>query len=277
MNQASSEDKVMPPVQADSTKHKPNTCVNVHDSYKARNRCYNVSNHVTKHNKRGSLVDRGANGGIIGDDARVILQHQREVDVTGIDNHQMNSLKIVDASAKVMTQKGPAIVILKQYAYHGTNRTIHSAAQIEHYKNRVDDRSMKVGGNQCIRTNDGYIIPLDIINGLPYMKMHPNTDSEWEKLPHIILTSGGDWNPTVLDNTLTDKDDWYNTLKDLDEGMIKTPFDEYGNYRKRTVPENVQILPEVGEPEVQQNEVKMEDLRESFTYISDINKGIHMS
>ena len=28
---------------------------------------------------------------------------------------------------------------------------------------------MKVGGTQCIRTNDGYVIPLDIINGLPYL------------------------------------------------------------------------------------------------------------
>jgi hypothetical protein len=34
------------------------------------------------------LVDRGANGGI-GNDARVHHVHLREVDVTGIDNHEL--------------------------------------------------------------------------------------------------------------------------------------------------------------------------------------------
>jgi len=78
-------------------------------------------------------MDRGANGGILGCDANVILIHAREVDVTGIDNHELNALKLVDASAKVITQLGPAIVILRQYAYHGLDRSIHSAGQIEHY------------------------------------------------------------------------------------------------------------------------------------------------
>ena len=34
---------------------------------------YNVSQHQIRKSTRGSLVDRGANGGIIGNDARVIL------------------------------------------------------------------------------------------------------------------------------------------------------------------------------------------------------------
>jgi hypothetical protein len=28
--------------------------------------------------------------------------------ITGIDNHELNSLKLVDAGAKIMTNKGPA-------------------------------------------------------------------------------------------------------------------------------------------------------------------------
>ena len=105
---------------------------------------YQVSNHASR-SSRGSLVDRGANGGIIGNDARITFQHRREVDVTGIDNHELNALKLVDASAKAVTQLGPAIVILRQYAYHGRDRSIHSAGQIEHYRNMVNDRFMKVG------------------------------------------------------------------------------------------------------------------------------------
>ena len=214
---------------------------------------YVVSAHAISRNKRGSLVDRGANGGILGSDARVTLTHMRTVDVTGIDNHELNALKMVDASARITTQRGPAIAIFRQYAYHGQGRTIHSAGQFEHFKNKVDDRSMKNGGRQCIRTNDGYVIPLDIINGLPYMKMQPNTDKEFEELPHVILTSGEEWNPIVIDHTLSDREDWYNTLKELDDGLILTPFDEYGNYRKREPEVNVQedppITPDDAQPE----------------------------
>ena len=97
---------------------------------------------------------------------------------------------------------------MRQYAYHGLNRTIHSSGQIEAYKNKVDDRSMKVSGTQCIRTNDGFVLPLDIIHGLPYLKMVPNSDKDWEDLPHIVLTGGNDWDPRVLDLRLTDQPDW---------------------------------------------------------------------
>jgi hypothetical protein len=34
-----------------------------------------------------------------------------------IDNHELNSLKLVDAGAKIMTNKGPVIGIFRQYAY----------------------------------------------------------------------------------------------------------------------------------------------------------------
>ena len=195
-----------------------------------------VSVNASERQSRGSLVDRGANGGILGNDAVVIAVHRdRVVDVSGIDNHEINGLKIVDATAKVLTQRGPAILVLQQYAYHGLLRTIHAAGQIEYYKNRVDDRSMKVGGKQCIKTNEGYVIPLDVHNGLPYLKMVPNTKSEQETLPHIVLTSGEPWDPRVLDHTLTNKEDWYSTLHEYDQGLIPTPFDEYGNYRNRTL------------------------------------------
>ena len=229
------------------------------------NHRYHVSNHTSR-SSRGSLVDRGANGGIIGNDARVTFQHQREVDVTGIDNHELNALKIVDASARIMTQHGPVIAILRQYAYHGLGRTIHSAGQFEHYKNMVNDRSMKAGGKQCIRTHDGYVIPIDIINGLPYMKMDSHSDQEWHDLPHVILTAGDTWDPRVLDHSLTDQEDWYNTIKELDDGRIKTPFDEYGNYRKRQNPTHIVKLPPIEPPEPD-----AQDLRACFHQLNHLN------
>lgn len=204
----------------------------------------------------------------LGNDARVIFQHQRQVDVTEIDNQELNSLKIVDASAKITTQNGQAIAILRQYALHGRGRTIHSDGQLEHYKNKVDDRSMKVGGQQCIRTLDGYVFPLDIINGLPYLQMVPNTDEEMRTLPHVILTAGNEWDPSVLDNMLTDQEDWYNMLKKDDDGIIKTPFDECGNYKNRHPPDNVQVLPSIQEESI---DVMEADLRECFKIASNLN------
>jgi hypothetical protein len=49
---------------------------------------------------------------------------------------------------------------LPTVCHHGHN-CYSFLRTIEAYKNKVDDRSMKVGGKQCIRTNDGYVIPLD--------------------------------------------------------------------------------------------------------------------
>ena len=245
----------------------PLICGNRHETV------YSVSRTTIAKRLRGSLVDRGANGGILGNDARVILQHQREVDVTGIDNHEINNLRIVDASAKTITQFGPAIVILRQYAYHGVGTTIHSCGQIEAYKNMVDDRSNKLGGTQCIRTQEGYIIPLDSINGLPYMKLVPNTNKEWNELPHVILTSGEEWKPTSIDSIITDKEDWYNSIKRDDDGLTQTNFDKFGNYLHREpVPEIQEIQDPSTEVNVTESEPDEMDLREAFIAASNVNQ-----
>ena len=124
---------------------------------------------------------------------------------------------------------------------------------------------MKIpGGTQCIRTLDGYVLPLDIINGLPYLKMTPNTDEEARTLPHIILTSGDKWDPRVLDHMLSDQPDWYNTLKELEDGLISSPFHEYGIYHHRQVPEFTHILPD--------NESSTTALRAAFADLTNLNQ-----
>ena len=223
-------------MSSESIDHTPFRCV------------YNVSKHNRE--KRGSLMDRGANGGIIGDDAVVFHVHSRSVDVTGINNHELNALKIVDAAGKIMSQRGPLLGIFRQCACHGVHRSIHSAGQFEAHRNVAHDRSMKVGGTQCIRTNEGCVIPLDIINGLPYLKMQPHTQTEWDTLPHVIFTSGDDWDPTILDHNLSGQPDWCDTLKEVTDGLIPTPFDECGNYRHRELPRPATILPPVHNSDV---------------------------
>ena len=37
------------------------------------------------------------------------------------------------------------------------------------------------------------------------MTMRPYTDNEWDNLPHLVLTSDTDRDPSVLDNTIDDE------------------------------------------------------------------------
>ena len=45
----------------------------------------------------------------------------------------------------------------------------------------------------------GYVLPLSIRSGLPYLNMHPPTDKELDDLPHVIMTSNVKWDQTTLD------------------------------------------------------------------------------
>jgi hypothetical protein len=96
-----------------------------------------VSAHKSSHTGR-ALIDQGANSGIAGNDVCIISTTGRTVDVTGIDNHQLCSIKIGTVGAYADTQRGPVILIMHQYAIHQAHRTIHSCVQLEHFKNTVD-------------------------------------------------------------------------------------------------------------------------------------------
>ena len=56
-----------------------------------------------KQAQHGSLADRGANGGLDGSDVRILSQSSRKCTVTGIDQHQINGLDIVQCAALVKT------------------------------------------------------------------------------------------------------------------------------------------------------------------------------
>ena len=70
---------------------------------------------------------------------------------------------------------------------------------MEAYGNSVDEKSERAGGTQRITTLDGYVLPVDILEGLPYLRTRAYTDKEYDKLPHVILSSESDWDPTVFD------------------------------------------------------------------------------
>jgi hypothetical protein len=150
--------------------------------------------------------------------------------VQGIDNHLIVDIPSVTAGAVVKLQRGEVIIVMHQYAYTGKGNTIHSSGQLEWYKQEVDDKSIKVGRKQRIKTLDGYVIPLDVKSGRPYVKMRPYTDEEWDSLPHVILTGVGNWNPSVLHHSLTDDEQWYDGVSDFPDAMDGSPFDAEGYY-----------------------------------------------
>jgi hypothetical protein len=105
---------------------------------------YSASLH--RRSKKGSLVDRGCNGGIYGNNTRAISAFDRTLDVQGVDNHRMTDIRVVQAGAVTKTQKGDVIIIMNQYANSRTARIIHSSAQLEAYKADVNDKSIKIPG-----------------------------------------------------------------------------------------------------------------------------------
>ena len=103
---------------------------------------------------------------------------------------------------------------------------------MESFANDVNDKSIRIpGGLQRIQTVDGYVFPLSIRDGLPYLGMRPYTDHELDSLPHVILTSDDDWDPRVLDFDIDHDNAWYDAISDnVDPSAL---FDVFGEYKGR--------------------------------------------
>ncbi len=77
------------------------------------------------------------------------------------------------------------------------------------------------------------MLPLDIKDGLPYLPLRPYTDKEYAELPMVVLTADGEWDPSVLDNTISSDENWFDAVTDLEQTLNDDRFDAYGNYRHR--------------------------------------------
>ena len=59
-----------------------------------------------------TLVDRGANGGVVGDDMRIVSTTDRSINTQGLQKHTLNDLTLVTAGGVTRTQMGEVIIIL---------------------------------------------------------------------------------------------------------------------------------------------------------------------
>jgi len=176
------------------------------------------------------LVDRGANGCIIGSHMRVIETYPDcHVDITGIDNHELPAVPLGAGGMVVCSNHGNIIAIIRHGAILPTHKTILSSVQMESFQIVVNNVSPSVGGQGLITTPKGYIIPLMFCQGLPNVPgARPYTDTDWKSLPHVFLTQETQWDPSNLDYTVPN--DWFTTRHDppINAGM---PYDNIGNHR----------------------------------------------
>jgi hypothetical protein len=118
------------------------------------------------------LVDGGANGGMAGTDVKILSESAfNKANVTGIGESLIQNLPLATAAGLVNTHRGPAVVILNQYANYGKGHTIQSASQLRAFGTLVHEAPRNNGGLQRLITPDGYHIPLSYRSGLPYMDM----------------------------------------------------------------------------------------------------------
>ena len=187
------------------------------------------------------LVDRGANGGLAGSDMRVIYKTHRKINISGIDNHEVNGLDVVTAATLLNTSLGKVIGIFNEYAHLGKGSSIHSSGQLEWFKTHVDEKSIKVGGTQLITTLDGYSVPLLIKDGLAYaISLGRPTDHDMDSYPHVFFTSPDEWDPSVLDHDPPPLDG-LDPSQMLDQPFGDPMFDAYGDFNERIIA-NLNIL-----------------------------------
>ena len=158
--------------------------------------------HISKHSASsyGSLVYRGANGGLAGGDVCVLERISQKVSVTGIDDHELPGLDIVTCVALIQTNHSKVNMLMHEYAYYHRGYTIHSPCQIEWFNNTCDDKSHHLGCKQVITFLDGYAAPLECRSGVMYMSiLGKPTDQDLDQYPHVLLTSPHEWDPSVLD------------------------------------------------------------------------------
>ena len=181
---------------------------------------YSVSKHITQSAQDYGLVDGGANGIIAGEECIWIggPSHPRKVNVTGIDQHQLNNIPVGTVGSLSISNRGPVILIINEAAYTGKHTSILSRIQIQAYNNCVDDRPLSLGGRQRIITPEGYVFPLSVICGLPYLKMRKYTQHEYDTLPHV-----------VMDRTNTPPNLWFLCMEYVAYLLIPTSDPTLGN------------------------------------------------
>ena len=76
------------------------------------------------------------------------------------------------------------------------------------------------------------MIPVTIKNCLPCIALHPYTYQEWLTLPHVVLNSDVDWDPSCLDWLGTvDNKIYHDAQSSIPQNLFDPTFNDYGELR----------------------------------------------
>jgi hypothetical protein len=177
-----------------------------------------------------ALIDRDANGGICGDDMVVLEGFERFVDVFGLAGHKVSQLRIVAAQALIATHKGNIIDTFHQMELLGKGKSVLSFRQMEPFGADINDRHRSLPGGKQRVLMDGYQIPLQFKNGLAYLLYRKPTEEELGLLPHEVMTSDVDWDPSLYDNVIDGMDYFH------DPTLVTMTTPSMNMWRNDTVP-----------------------------------------
>jgi hypothetical protein len=89
-------------------------------------------------------------------------------------------------------------------AFLGKGKSILSCLQMEAHGADINGHSKLLPEGKQRILIDGYQMPLDFKNGLPYLQCCKPKNGELESLPHIIMTPDVKWYPSQYDKDLDD-------------------------------------------------------------------------
>ena len=83
---------------------------------------------------------------------RRITTSDKTVNSMGIGSHQTCSIPLLNIGGVYQYHLWSFVLIIRQYARYGKSKSIHVHVQLEAFRNQVDDESIKIGGEQIIKT-----------------------------------------------------------------------------------------------------------------------------
>ena len=114
----------------------------------------------------------------------------------------MTGARLCIAVLIVEINQGFVKLIWRQCAEAKTQtNSIISNFQVRLHSILVNDVNIAHGGKQMISTPNGTLIPIVYKGGLPYIQHYYPTDKQMrEIIREEIMTSQGEWNPSLLDD-----------------------------------------------------------------------------